>query len=114
MDLWSVILWSLIVLAAAAGVYGLHRLCLWLEVQGLLFYKHRQSGSSAAGCFMPFQVAIEPRAQYVMQVEEEKRHHSDDEAPGEGDSRCADETLVAAPRRFAVDAMDRDWDGGIA
>ncbi len=77
-------MWYLIIsIALAAALNGLHRLCLRLEERGLLYYIHKRPSSSAAGAFVAMQQAIEPQSQYVIQVTEEKRHHSDDEAPGQ-------------------------------
>ena len=40
--------WGLIVVGGLGAVYGLHRLGLWLEKRGWLFYKHKKPTSSAA------------------------------------------------------------------
>jgi len=69
--------------AVSAAIYGLHRLCLYLEERGYLYYKHKRSSSSATGGFVAFQQMLEPQTQHVEQVAEQKRHHSDDEAPGD-------------------------------
>jgi hypothetical protein len=71
MDLWRVLLWSLIILGSGPTLYGLHRLCLWLEDRGLLYYKHKKPSSSAAGCLVGLQKALEPQAQHVLQIKEE-------------------------------------------
>lgn len=77
-------------LAIVAGLYGLHRLCLSLEERGYLYYKHKRPSSSAAGAFVAFQQLLEPQSQHVEQVAELKRHHSDDEAPGDSKDPLSD------------------------
>ena len=66
-----------------AGLYGLHRLALYLEAQDLLYYIHKkpQSGSmsSALG---PFQELIQPQIRHVVTVKDE-RHVAD--VAGDGD-----------------------------
>jgi hypothetical protein len=53
-------------------LYGLHRLALWLEECGHLYYLHKKpSGGSAAGGFVAFQRIVEPQAHYVQLVREE-------------------------------------------
>jgi hypothetical protein len=85
MTLWQAILWGLAILGAAAAIYGLHRLGLRLEERGWIYYWHKKPSGSAAGAFVAMQKAIEPRVQYVLQVEEEKQSHAEGEAPGDLD-----------------------------
>ena len=77
MTLWHVLLAALAVAAGLAALYGLHRLCLWLEARGLLYYLHKKSDSTAAGSFVAMQQVIEPTAKHVLHVKDEKRRHSD-------------------------------------
>lgn len=58
-------------LAVAACIYCLHRICLKLESMGLLFYLNRQSSTGAASCFVAAREFIEPDVQYVDQVSEQ-------------------------------------------
>ena len=85
MGIWHVLIGAVIVLTALASLYGLHRLGLWLEQRGWLYYKYKRPSSSPASCLAALQQALEPQTQHVMQVREEKRHHAEDEAPGQGD-----------------------------
>jgi hypothetical protein len=86
MGLWHVLLWSLIIVGGLAVLYGVHRLCLWLEDRGWLHYKHKKPSSSAASCFVALQQFLEPPTQHVLQVKEEKRQHGDEEVPGQDES----------------------------
>lgn len=58
-------------LAVAACLYCLHRLCLKLESMGLLFYLNRKSSTGAASCFVAAREFIEPDVQHVEQVSEQ-------------------------------------------
>jgi hypothetical protein len=84
MDYWPALLWCLLALAILPALYGLHRVCLWLEARGLLFYWHRKPESSALGCFAAVQKIVEPQAQHVVQVKEEKPRAGADQGDGEG------------------------------
>ncbi len=87
MTAWQGVCWSLALVGALIGLYGLHRLCLWLEERGLLFYL-RKKPDGAAACFTALQKVIEPQSQHVLHVKEEKRRHGEDEAPGAGDPQA--------------------------
>ncbi len=72
MDLWHTLFGGLAVVAGLGSLYGLHRLALWLEEHGYLYYIHKKpKGGSAAGCFVAFQRAIEPQSEHVLLVHEE-------------------------------------------
>lgn len=64
------------------ALYGLHRLALWLEARGHLYYLHKQPGSSPASSFVALQQFVEPQSKHVHHVHEQKRHHSEDEGAG--------------------------------
>lgn len=85
MDLWQALFWAALGLAGVAALYGLHRLCLWLEARGLLYYKHKKPSSSAASCFVALQQFLEPPAKHVLHVKEEKRHPVEEAAGGPGE-----------------------------
>src|SRR5437867_1480853 len=84
MDLWQALFWGAMGLVGLAALYGLHRLCLWLEERGLLYYKHKKPSSSAASCFVALQQFLEPPSQHVLHVKEEKRHPAEEDAGGQG------------------------------
>jgi len=88
MSFWDVVLWCLIIISGLAALYGLHRLCLWLERRGWLFYKHKKPSSSEASCFVALQQVLEPPIQHVLHVKEEKRDHVEEGAPGKGAITC--------------------------
>lgn len=49
-------------------LYGLHRLALWMERRGWIFYKHtKASGSTVSSAFQTLQAVWEPGAQHVVE-----------------------------------------------
>jgi hypothetical protein len=83
MGLLQALFWALGILGGAAALYGLHRLCLWLEQRGWLFYMDRKPTGSVASCFVAVQQAIEPAARHVHEMKETRRTPASDETPGE-------------------------------
>lgn len=76
MELGHVLLWSLLIVGGPVVLYGFHRLCLWLEKRGWLYYMHKTPTSSPASCFVALQKALEPPTQHIHQVKEEKSHQT--------------------------------------
>lgn len=76
-------LWLLAIPVAIAALYGLHRLALRLEAQGYLYYLHKRPDSSAASSFVALQQAIDPTAEHIFQVQDERRGRGEDEATGD-------------------------------
>jgi hypothetical protein len=66
---WSILGWSLAILAGPPALYGLHRLGLWLEDRGYIYYLYKKPKGSSASCFVALQKAIEPQVQHVLHVE---------------------------------------------
>jgi len=60
MDLRYVLLWGLIIVCGPVALYGFHRLCLWLENRGWLYYMYKKPSSSPASCFVAMQQVLEP------------------------------------------------------
>ncbi len=71
MNPWSSLLWGMAILGGLAALYGLHRLALWLEQRGHLYYLHKKPSGSAAGSFVALQKIIEPQSQHVLSIQEE-------------------------------------------
>jgi hypothetical protein len=84
MEWWYVPVGLGLVVAGLGALYGLHRVCLWLEARGLLYYWHKRPGGSAAACFVPWQQMLEPGTRHVHHLKEEKRHHSEEDGGGTG------------------------------
>lgn len=83
--------WWLICVAAGLGIggglYALHRLCLWLEDAGYLYYvrKKPRGSSGGLGSLVELQKALEPTTRYVVETKEE-RVQSISDAGGERDA----------------------------
>lgn len=82
MDTWRIATWGLALVAATAALYGLHRLCLWLEARGQLYYLHKKPEGGAAGALVELQKALDPTTRHVLHIKEEKRRPAEEEAPG--------------------------------
>lgn len=70
---------SLSLPVAGLGLYGLHRLCLRLERQGLLYYWYQRSQTSGSRMWTPLQEMIEPQSGHIVEAEEHHRADLDDE-----------------------------------
>jgi hypothetical protein len=68
-----------------AGLYGLHRLALYLEAKDLLYYQKKQPQSGwLSASLTPVREMLEPQTRHVVTVEDER--HDTDEA-GDGESK---------------------------
>ena len=85
MNTWTVILWTILVISGPLVLYGLHRLGLWMEEQGYIYYLHKKPKGSAAGSFVALQKMIEPRAEYVIQVTRADHKLGEEKPSGQGD-----------------------------
>ena len=85
MNTWTVILSTILVICGPLVLYGFHRLGLWMEEQGYLYYLHKKPKGSAAGSFVALQKMIEPRAEYVIQVTRADHKLGEETPSGQGD-----------------------------
>jgi hypothetical protein len=71
-----VLVYLLCGLAGVAGLgllgWGLHRLALWLEARGLLYYRRRPGGGG--GRWLVLQEFYEPRAEHVIEARQAVPH----------------------------------------
>jgi len=109
MDLWQLLLWGLVIVAGLAAPYGFFRLCSWLAARDWLYYKHSETGSSPASCFVALQKVIEPPAKHVLEVKEQRRTHAQEDAPGQ-DDRPPDESSF--PKGTLDQEIAKEKDGG--
>ena len=74
--------YALLVLAGVASVYCLHRLALWAERRGWIYYrkKHGSSGTLSTAV-LEVQSLFDPSKRYVL--EEKKRDQVEDEENGD-------------------------------
>jgi hypothetical protein len=80
-----VVAWILVIGLGVGALYGLHRLALWMEDRGHIYYLNKRPKSSALGSLIAFQRAIEPRAHYVVQAEQVNQEVGEEGASGQGD-----------------------------
>jgi hypothetical protein len=74
--------WTVGAALLLALLYALHRLGLWLETRGHIYYWHKKSTISASRMWTPLQEAVEPQIKHVVEAEE---LHLVDEDDREGD-----------------------------
>lgn len=97
----SIAFWSAVALGVPASLYGLHRLGLWLEERGHLYYLNKKpTGGGAAGGFVAFQRIIEPQVQHVVEIRD---HVAQDEDEASGRGRLLGEDVQGADERTPDD-----------
>lgn len=81
-----------IIVAVAAGLYGLHRLLAWAEGRGWIYYR-RQSGTRASvgSAFLEVHALMEPSKKHVLEVreEDERRDEASNDEGGQPGTRSA-------------------------
>jgi hypothetical protein len=71
--------YTLIGLAVIGGFYGLHRLAVWAEARGWIYYLHRHGSSGALGnAFLEVQSMIEPSARVALEERVKDDHEGDE------------------------------------
>jgi hypothetical protein len=85
MNTWTAILSTILVICGPLVLYGFHRLGLWMEEQGYIYYLHKKPKGSAAGSFVALQKMIEPQAEYVIQVTRAEHKLGEEKPSGQGD-----------------------------
>lgn len=73
--------WLYWVLGALGGVYGLHRLGLWAERRGLIYYRSAGRGGGAGNALLELQAILEPGQRHHIE-EREQEHEENDESGG--------------------------------
>ena len=79
-------IWLLIAIAAAATLYGLHRLCFRLEDYGYLYIARSDRASSGGSMFLPLDQMIRPQIQHVIQIEEQHEKVTEEKDGDQNDS----------------------------
>lgn len=64
----------LVIPAISVALYGLHRLAVWMERRGWIYYKKSGSSSTATNAFLSIHQLFEPGKKYVL---EERVHEAD-------------------------------------
>jgi len=70
----KIVLWISVGIGAVILLYLIGRLfdrfCIYLENRGLLFYKHKQSSSSASSAMVGLQKFVEPGTRHVVEAQQ--------------------------------------------
>ncbi|HSM01189.1 MAG TPA: hypothetical protein VK960_01945 [Acidimicrobiia bacterium] len=75
--------WAVI---AVVGLYGLHRLALWAESRGWIYYRTKRMPSGAAGrAFMELSAIVEPEIEHVIEEIDSERVRGEQGESGEGE-----------------------------
>jgi hypothetical protein len=74
--------YALLGVAVLGGIYCLHRMAVWAEQRGWIYYRTRSGSSGALGsALLEVQAIIEPSKRYVQ--EEKARDHSERDDTGD-------------------------------
>lgn len=69
-------IWLVVIVA---GLYALHRLALWMESRGWIYYKHSSGSSTRAGSAMlEVQQLLEPSKRHVIEIKREQKPVEDE------------------------------------
>lgn len=72
-------LWLVIVACGVAAIYAMHRLALWMETKGWIYYMHKKASPDTLGnATLGVQQIIQPGAKHVLEVRRNKRIQRDD------------------------------------
>lgn len=69
----------LVILGVLAGLYGLHRLCLWLQERGWLYHVHKKPSLVSLGrVALELQQMTQPEKRYLLEVRQKQQVERDD------------------------------------
>jgi hypothetical protein len=83
------------IVAGVVAPYMLHRLALWMEGKGWLYYKNKQAPSSMLGnAFLEVQSMVDPGKRLILEAKRETNREDDEsgDPPGAG-MRTADDDV---------------------
>ncbi len=67
------------------GLYALHRLALWAEQRGWIFYMKKKPSTTALGsAFLEIQQLAQPEKRHLLEIKKDQKAE-EDEAGGSGD-----------------------------
>ncbi len=69
----------LLLAAVTAALYALHRLGLWMETRGWIYYRHKHGSSGSLGAaFLDVQSLLEPSKRHVIEISQRDESEADD------------------------------------
>jgi hypothetical protein len=64
----------LVMLGVVLGLYGLHRLLLWMETKGWIYYMRKRASTNTLGnAVLGLQQLIQPGAEHVLEERQSQR-----------------------------------------
>ena len=69
-------LWGLALVGGLGGLYCLHRIALWAEQRGWVYYRDRRGSGTLGNAFLEVQAIIEPSKRYVLEERLEDEHET--------------------------------------
>ena len=105
----------LIIVAAAAGLYGLHRAAVWAERRGWIHYRTKVGrGHGVGNACLEVQSMIEPSKRYVLEERlkdaSEEAEAGDPPTPASGECRPLRIPAVEVRSKGTVKAAERTAD----
>ena len=74
----TLLAWTALALAA---FYAIHRLALWMEERGWLYYRNKRGSSGSLGsAFLEVQALLEPSNRHVLEIRHDEPSEEDDAA----------------------------------
>ena len=71
------LLWFAAICFFLAGLYGFHRLCLYLEARGYMYYWHTKPQGSVPSVLVDLQEIMQPSVRHVIEVRNDKHVEND-------------------------------------
>lgn len=71
-------LWIAAIALLLTGLYGLHRLCLYLEQRGYMYYLNTKPQGSVAPAMLDLRELFQPSVRHVIEVKDDKQIEHDD------------------------------------
>lgn len=69
----------LAICAVLAGLYALHRLALWMEARGWIYYvKRKPSGTAIGSAVLEVQKIVQPEKRHVLEAIRQEKSAQDD------------------------------------
>jgi hypothetical protein len=69
------------IVAIVLGLFALHRLALWMESRGWIYYvKTRASGGALASAILELQQIAQPGTRYILEMKRESHAEQDGES----------------------------------
>lgn len=66
-------------MGAVPALYALHRLGLWMEARGWIYYRRKRGGSGSLGAaFLEVQSMLEPSKKHVLEISRKDESEDDD------------------------------------